>query len=273
MFFVTNLYNQKVIYTLVATLIGLLLITLVTYVVLRKIRKENYKLADLSLQLQESLHQRDLLLKEIHHRVKNNLQNINSILNLQSDTIDEPKAMEAIHDIQSRIASMALIHKILYQSRDLEFIPLGNYLKELVNYLKGIFARQDANIQTLVQSPDVYLDIDTASSIGLIINELVSNSFKYAFPNKKNGEIRILVIEKTSQSYLLEVSDNGIGLPRHLDWTQSPSLGLQLVKCFAEEISATVSLDQQKGTRFFIHFDQKHTPLPKPNTELVPTQQ
>lgn len=204
--------------------------------------------------LKQQLNEKLVLLKEIHHRVKNNMQVIISLLNLQASTIKDKKMLGIYKESQNRIKSMALIHEKLYQSKDLTHIDFSEYIISLTNHLSLTYLNEDKNIDISSQSERVSLEIDSIISIGLIINELVSNSIKYAFTNKKNGKIKIS-LEKIKENELhLCISDNGKGIPAEINFRNSRTLGLQLVCSLTEQIGGDINLNNKNGTKFCIKF-------------------
>lgn len=209
-------------------------------------------------QLKESLREKELLLKEIHHRVKNNLQVISSLLYLQSKRISDKKACEMFQDSQNRIRSMALIHEQLYQSNDLARIDFTEYAKNLVEHISHTYSTDSSQIRLDVAIEDVFLGIDEAIPYGLIINELVSNAFKHAFPNDPQGEIHVKLLSD-SDTYTLIVDDNGVGFTKELDLNSTKSLGLQLVVNLTRQLGGTLELDRSEGTRFKVCFNKSNT--------------
>ncbi len=203
--------------------------------------------------IRESLHEKEVLLKEIHHRVKNNLQVISSLLNLQSDYIEDPQAQTIFQDSQNRVRSMALIHEKLYRSENLAQIDFSEYIQDLSRYL---FRTHDAHARITLdtQLDEVFLDIDTAMPCGLILNELISNIIKYAFPNGQAGKVWIALTAYNYQQLMLRVGDNGIGIPPDLDFQDTDSLGLQLVNNLVEQLEGTIELNNSQGTEFKITF-------------------
>jgi two-component sensor histidine kinase/PAS domain-containing protein len=199
-----------------------------------------------------SLQEKEVLLKEIHHRVKNNLQIVSSLLSLQSENIDLLDPARTFRESQDRIRSMALVHEKLYRSGDVARIDFREYVESLTmglyrSYFPGPGVRIFADIE------NVSLDIDLAVSCGLIINELVSNSLKYAFPDGRTGEIRVGMV-RDWRKFILTVSDSGAGLPPGLDFRNTSSLGLQLVNTLVGQLEGTIELDTARGTRFKITF-------------------
>lgn len=204
-------------------------------------------------QLKTSLHEKEILLKEIHHRVKNNMQVISSLLNLQSSYVSDTQALEIFQDSQNRVRSMALIHEKLYRSKNLAEIDLGEYVNDLVTYLFRSYKAYGKGITLKVQAEDVHLGIDAAVPCGLIINELISNALKHAFPNNHQGEI-LVELQKNQQQISLCISDNGIGFPPDLDFQKTNSLGLQLVNTLVGQLDGTIELQNGSGTTFKINF-------------------
>ena len=212
------------------------------------------KVQSKNLKLKKSLDKNETLMKELHHRVKNNLQVISSLLNLQSYNIEDPSALSAVKEGKNRVKSIALIHQKLYQTNNLSEVNFSDYINELTVYLKNIFRNPDQNIIINIERSEVMLDIDTAVPLGLIINELVSNSFKYAFKNKTEGNITISIsyIDKTRQKLKLIVNDNGIGLPENLDIEETSSLGLKLVTMLTKQLDGEVYYENNNGASFNI---------------------
>jgi PAS domain S-box-containing protein len=204
-------------------------------------------------QLRMSLHEKEILLKEIHHRVKNNMQIISSLLNLQSSYISDAQALEIFQESQNRVRSMALIHEKLYSSKNLGKIDLGEYVSDLVNHLFRSYKADGKGITLNVQAEDVHLGIDAAVPCGLIINELISNALKHAFPLNSQGEI-LVELQKNRQRVSLRISDNGLGFPTDLDFQNTPSLGLQLVNTLVRQLDGTIELQNGSGTAFKISF-------------------
>ncbi len=206
-------------------------------------------------QLQASLCEKETLLKEIHHRVKNNLQIISSLLNLQSNTVDNPLTLAQFQDSQNRIRSMALIHEHLYRSDDLARIDFSSYLHNLVDSLVQTYRSQSQSLNLKIETDPMLLDMDTAIPCGLIVNELVSNALKHAFPQERTGQIGIVLRhERDKRQYHLVIGDDGIGIPGDLDYQHTTSLGLQLVNSLARQINGTIALCRENGTQFDIRF-------------------
>ncbi|MGK7903368.1 MAG: PAS domain S-box protein [Hormoscilla sp.] len=206
-------------------------------------------------QLQTSLHQKELLLKEIHHRVKNNLLVVANLLEFQSDYTEDPETLKILQDSQHRIHSMALIHEKLYRSPDLDKVDFGEYLETLVENLCESYNAWDDRIQFEFDIDPIMLNIETAHPCGLIVNELVSNIFKHAFPEGRSGKIWIEFHQRDSE-IILKVRDNGIGFPENIDLRDTESLGLELVCTFVEQLEGNLSLERSGGTSFELTFSE-----------------
>lgn len=205
-----------------------------------------------------SLNEKEVLLKEIHHRVKNNLQIISSLLNLQSSFIRDEAASRKIRESQDRIKSMALIHEMIYQSEDLSSIEMGSYLRQLQAYLFRSYPVENELIECSVNlSPEkLYFKVDHAIPIGLILNELVTNSLKYAFTGaNKNPQIDISLVMENENVFVLDVADNGQGFEGSTQLEDPETLGLSLVQSLVEQLDGTLSKPvTSQGTRFSIGF-------------------
>ena len=205
-------------------------------------------------EIKAALKEKELLLKELHHRVKNNMQVIYSLLNLQSDYIKDEAALALFKESQNRVRSMALIHDRLYRSKDIANIDFAEYTRKLVDDLSSTYGVDPALI-TLKTDVDAFLGIDIGIPCGLIINELVSNSLKHAFPMGRRGEICItLHLDTEKGKYTLIVRDNGIGFPEDLDFRNTETLGLQLVCGLVDQLEGTIELDRSRGTAFTVAF-------------------
>jgi len=193
------------------------------------------------------------LLKEIHHRVKNNLAVISSLLNMQSKYIKDKKTLEIFRESQNRVKTMALIHTKLYQSSDLARIDFGDYLRKLSADLLASYRLEPDTVSLKLDLENVYLDVSVAIPCGLIINELLSNALKHAFPQGRKGEVNIrLRVEE--EIIALTVSDNGAGFPEGIDFRNTESLGLQLVTALVMQLGGEIELKRENGTTFTISF-------------------
>lgn len=208
-------------------------------------------------QLRASLQEKEVMLKEIHHRVKNNLQVVSSLLKLQAGYIKDERTLEVFKESQNRVRAMALIHEKLYQSEDLAKTNFAEYIRSLVNDLFRSYSISSRSITLKLDVEEVRLSIDTAIPCGLIINELVSNSLKYAFSTTDQCEIRIYLQSTGQDCYTLIVQDNGCGFPAEIDFRHTRSLGLQLVCGLVKQLHGTIDLTNRSGTQFTISFDEK----------------
>ncbi len=205
-------------------------------------------------QIKASLREKEVLLKEIHHRVKNNMQIISSLLSLQAEYIKDPQAFSSFKESQERIRSMALIHEKLYQSHDLAHINFAEYINDLSVFLYSSYTPALSHIALKVDVEDIYLDIGHAVPCGLIVNELVTNALKYAFPAGRSGEIKVAVCQEGNR-YTLTVSDNGVGFPPHVDFRKTSSFGMQLVIMLVRQLNGIIELEAGGGTTFTITFE------------------
>ncbi len=216
--------------------------------------------------IKASLEEKKLLLQEIHHRVKNNLQIISSLLSLQSKYVKDEEDLELFKESQSRVRSMAFIHEQLYQSSDFTNIDFAVYVQNLLNYLFHSYSIDPTYINFKLNIDHVSLDINTAIPCGLIINELVTNSLKYAFPvnssnagvnsDKVSNEICIHLHSYKENKFILVVSDNGVGLSENIDFKNTDTLGLQLVNSLVNQLDGTIKLDKDSGTKFKVIFNK-----------------
>ena len=205
----------------------------------------------------ESLAQKETLLKEIHHRVKNNLQIVASLLSLQSRLLDDEKIEQYFQESQNRIAAMALIHQQLYESVDLSGIRIDSYLQDLAAQLIHTYGNQNQVVRTIVDVPDKPIPIETAVPLGLIVNELVTNSIIHGV-SKLKGEGRIeLAITEHDDHCVLIVRDNGPGLPEEIDISAADSLGLSLVETLAQQLNGNLRLGNNQGAAVEVHFRLK----------------
>jgi len=222
--------------------------------------------------------------KEINHRIKNNLQIVASLLDLQAEKFDDRKVIEAFRESESRILSMSLIHQELYESGKLDSLDFSSYLRKLITDLIRSYKTENCRIQVNLNANSVFLGVDTAVSLGIIINELFTNAIKYAFPAETNGEIYILLLRegdkeengnkvsndisssrspdlksslsksRTCEHFTLVFADNGKGFPEDIDFRNSTSLGLQLVNALVDQIVENIELERNIGTKFIIKF-------------------
>ncbi|HMK46201.1 MAG TPA: sensor histidine kinase, partial [Methanocella sp.] len=204
--------------------------------------------------LRESLNEKDMLLREIHHRVKNNLQVISSMISLQIDASTDDAIGNVLEVCRDRIKSMALIHERLYLTDNFTRINFGDYVRKLASYLSHYHKDKAENISLTIDADDILLGIDTAIPCGLIVNELLTNSMKYAFPDDRKGEILVRLTTGENGHHRLIVADNGVGMPPEIDITKTQTLGLQLVTLLADQLEGAVSIDSKGGAKFTITF-------------------
>jgi two-component sensor histidine kinase/CheY-like chemotaxis protein len=212
------------------------------------------KLAD--EKIKSSLKEKEMLLQEIHHRVKNNLQVISSLLRLQSRYINDQKSIDIFKETQNRVRSIAILHEKLYQSDDLAKIRFDEYVKILAEDLLYFYELDKSNIKMNIDVEEVSLNIETAIPCGLIIDEMVANSLKYAFPNGRVGEIKIELHSDDDNKYYLMVSDNGIGISEDIDPEKTDTFGMQLIKYLTKQLKATIELDKDNGTTYNLTFNE-----------------
>jgi PAS domain S-box-containing protein len=219
-------------------------------------------------QIKADIHEKDVLLRELHHRVKNNLQIVSSLLNLQAHNVQDPAMLSIFQESQNRIRSMALIHEKLYRSDDFARIDFANYIQDLAHQLFRSFGIFSGAVQLKVDIQGIYLDINSAIPSGLIVNELVSNALKHAFPEirknpynapDKKRHIQISMEEEGGRFLVLKIQDNGVGFPDNLDYRDTPSLGLKVVMALVEQLEGEIELARKNGTAFIIRFPKQAT--------------
>jgi len=204
-----------------------------------------------------SLKEKEVLLREIHHRVKNNMAVISSLLSLQSEYVEDEKSLSLFKESQSRIKSMALIHEKLYQSDDFAHINVSDYVKSLAGNIYSSFRTGDAEVKLNVNIDDLNLDIDTLIPCGLIINEILTNSFKHAFDGHDDPEITITMKKAGDENVTLSISDNGCGLPDGYDISNPTGLGHRLIKPLIKQIRGTMEVHVEGGTKFKLTFPEQ----------------
>jgi PAS domain S-box-containing protein len=216
------------------------------------LQKAHDELAKLVEERTRELSQKEVLLKEVHHRVKNNLQVISSLVNLQADGSRDETVREVLKDVTYRVRSMALVHEKLYQSSDLARIDFAEYSRGLLNYLWRAHGDATAAVQLKFKLEPLSLPIDIAVPCGLILNELAGNALKHAFRGRNEGEVTVSLHQTANGRICLRVRDNGVGLPSGFDWRQPSSLGLRLVQMLSKQIDAEVEVHQEEGTEFAV---------------------
>lgn len=209
---------------------------------------------EISAKLKSSLHEKEILLAEIHHRVKNNMAVISGLLGLQSSYIENEQAKKLFEECRNRIHSMALIHDKLYQHETFAKIDFGAYINDLVNHIKESYNPTNSEIKFSIVCNEIYLDIKHAVPCGLILNELISNAYKHAFKGREKGEIKI-VCTKMGEKFTMMVSDNGFGFDMENELIDPKSLGLTLIQALVGQISGSVKTTFHDGTAFYISFE------------------
>jgi len=209
-------------------------------------------------QINTSLREKEVLLKEIHHRVKNNLQVISSLLSLQAKQITDKDAQVAFEESRRRIRTMAIVHEELYRSRNIADINLAEQLARLTDELMRSLGRE--GVHAVVDAEPVFLQIDKAIPCGLIVNELVTNAYKHAFPGQRSGTVTVRLRRKDETMLELSVHDDGVGFPPDKDFRNVPSMGMVLVNALTQQLSGTLTLDEKGGTSFIIQFPHSTPP-------------
>ncbi|HYX19094.1 MAG TPA: PAS domain S-box protein [Nostoc sp.] len=224
--------------------------------ILEQAKTELVQRQNAQVKLKNALAEKEVLLKEVHHRVKNNLQIVSSLLQLQSQTLKDPEAIKALRESQNRIESISLIHKNLYISANIGQIDVADYIDNLAASLLFSYQIYPGKIALETDIDSVSLNVDQAIACGLVINELISNALKHAFPNQEAGTISI-ALRNVGNIIEMTIRDNGIGLPDNLDWTTTDSLGLSLVyDLVTEQLEGCITLERNHGTVFKIQFTQ-----------------
>lgn len=203
--------------------------------------------------VRQSLREKELLLKEIHHRVKNNLQVTSSLLRLQLARVSDDATRAVLRDSQDRIRSMALVHEMLYQSPDLSRVDFAAYVRSLLQQLFRSYPLEKERVQHRIAIENVFLGVDQAVPCALLVNELVANALKHAFPGERTGTVEVSMIAENG-SLRLSVTDDGVGLPRQVDPPRTESLGLQLVRTLADQLGGRLSVLREQGTSFIVTF-------------------
>jgi two-component sensor histidine kinase len=221
--------------------------------------EERFTAQEATLERQmDLLQQRDILLREIHHRVKNNMQVMSSLLSLQSRVASNPETSKMLEENQNRIQSMALLHELLYQSDDLAVVDFSKYIRRVVDHLFLSFGVDHRRIRLLTELDAVGLELDDALPCGLLISEVISNCLKHGFPDGRKGDVSILLRCQSATMVELVLSDNGVGLPANLDWITSRSLGLRLVRALAQQLRANLNIRSEGGTQVNLVFAPRY---------------
>lgn len=218
---------------------------------------KNAQISSQKQQIEQSLKEKEMLIREIHHRVKNNLQIITSMLSLQIGKVEDEKTGNILRDAKQRISSIALTHQMLYQKENLANVSLSEYIERLVRQIGFTMPAANIELITGIAIKDSRLSIDTAVPLGLLLNELLTNAYKHAFPENVNGRITVSLRENDT-CYILTVSDNGVGLPADFDSAGRKTLGLELVYILADQLDAKVSIETSSGSSFTIELSKQH---------------
>lgn len=205
-----------------------------------------------------SLAEKEVLIKEIHHRVKNNMQVISSLVALQADELQDDAMRGVLGEVSHRVRSMAMVHEKLYQSTDLARVDFADYARSLLFYLRRAHGASASGVRLVCDLQPVSFTVNAAVPCGLILNELFTNALKHAFPDKTDGEVRVS-LGQVNQRVHLSVRDNGVGLALGFDWRQARSLGLRLVRMLAGQLNAEVDVTTENGTEFTIKIDKPGT--------------
>ena len=210
-------------------------------------------------QLKTSIKEKETLLQEIHHRVKNNMTVISSMLSLQARRTEDQTTKSILQDSQNRIQAMSMIHETLYSSENLSSINMNSYFSKLVRTIFQSFGDINRRVVHEIGADNIHIDVNKATPLGLIVNELLTNTLKYAFPGDKIGKIRINLESDSNRTYILTIADNGIGLAEDIEWRQSDRLGLKLVILMVEnQLKGTIDMESEQGTKFTIKFRTDH---------------
>jgi two-component sensor histidine kinase len=223
----------------------------------------------LSAQLERALAEKIVLIKEVHHRVKNNLAVIAGLLQMQADSVEDVQARVALGESEQRVLSMALIHEHLYANENLDRVDFGKYVQQLTQELCAAYAIESDQVTVGVDAEAIEVPVHRAIPCGLILNELLSNALKYAYPRGNRGEIDIHFVRLESDELSLSCQDRGVGIPEDFDWHNSPSLGLRIVKVLTKQIDGTLTLDRNGGgTRFELRFPRSK-PISQPMSPMI----
>jgi len=217
------------------------------------LREEIEKRIRAEIEIKKSLQEKEILLKEVQHRVKNNLQVISSMLDLQTDYVKDSGVLKLFVEAQKRVKSMALVHERMYQSEVLTDLDFTQYIENLGNYIFKIYGVNTKRISMKIDINEANIDFNRAIQLGLIVNELISNSLKHAFPDDLAGQVNVR-LDSEDEYFILTTSDNGVGLPKNFRLRQTKSLGLQLVQALTNQLKGSIKIDRRKGTRFRIKF-------------------
>lgn len=251
---ITHEKDRAKFFIIIAVLIGVFF--LVSLFILRKIKRQSAELSKKNVLINKTLKEKELLVKEVHHRVKNNFQIVSSLLELQSKDIEDEKALALANEGKNRVKSMALIHQKLYQDKS-GLVDFDEYIQLLVKELGSLYGSKN-KVKTNISSKNMKFDVDTAIPLGLIINELITNSYKYAFGESKENELSISINKEANKDFKLVVEDNGPGISDTLDVKKAKSLGLRLVNRLVKQLHGKLNVTNNNGARFEILFKDIH---------------
>lgn len=210
----------------------------------------------LSVQVNQLMNDKEMLLKEIHHRVKNNLMIIASLLSMQSRDITDEKSKSFFRESQNRAKSMALIHERLYRSTDLKNINIKDYISSLAKELFSTYVTDPDKVKLEIDVEEIKIDINFTIPLGLILNELITNSLKYAFPGDRKGKLKVKLYKENNE-YILILSDDGVGFPEEFDYRENDSLGMQLINNLTDQLGGELKMEKKHGTKFLIKLSGK----------------
>jgi two-component sensor histidine kinase len=265
--------NQQLRLILILILMSIVVIISISYLFIRQksdsnrvLQLQKEEIDDKNKEISNALVMKESLLKEIHHRVKNNLQVVSSILNLQSRNVHDPEALRILEEGKERIRAIALIHNQLHLNNDSAYVEMGTYLNKLISQMGVSFSSYDKQIEVKVNVEEINLAIDYAVPVGLILCELLSNSYKHAFTQQKNGIIEIELKNNPEKSlrYELLVKDNGIGYHGEIDFLEQSSTGVEIISAFIQQLDAHYAyVNDGAGFGLFIQFaiDERHSKL------------
>ncbi|MGB7394742.1 MAG: sensor histidine kinase [Pricia sp.] len=260
--FVTNVVPEKSknLFALISVLFS---VYLLGGVFGKNLLHAHHNLYKIKSELEEKINEKETLIKEVHHRVKNNLQTVSSLLSLQSRMIEDKEVKTLLKSSQNRVISMAMVHEMLYMRDDLSKIPYKSYVQELAEYLIRSIKGTSSNITLDVDIPDVKLNIDTSIPLGLLINEAVTNALKYGIVDEKKGVINIKIRQAEGDEFLLSIGDNGTGFPETVTPKNSNSLGLKLIHNLARQLQGSIQRDfSKKGTHYIVKFKEIQNQIP-----------
>ncbi|MBT8299720.1 MAG: sensor histidine kinase [Maribacter sp.] len=223
----------------------------------KNLLKAHHNLYKSRSEIEKRINEKETLLREVHHRVKNNLQTVSSLLSLQSRSIENKKMKSMIKSSQNRVISMAMVHEMLYMRDDLSKIEYKSYVQELSEFLIRSLKGAENKVKLNIDIPDIKLGIDTAIPLGLLINEAITNALKYGITDENEGEISIAIRQEKNHEYVLYIGDDGVGFPESIDHKTTKSLGLKLIHNLARQLKGTISKDSsKKGTNYIVKFSE-----------------